>query len=152
MTYLYVFIFCPFGRALSDTRRTPYSPAAVSIYPVQRVQRPGVCVGALPVVGGLPCIWHGLRCCLCCVVCPGALWAGVSTGGVYSHRPAQPGECRDKIFQRKRRFLGSYRNLPTPSFLCKTPQPTFPIPKIPPKNKKTPTKGLCSVLYLPYKP
>nr|DAM70523.1 MAG TPA: hypothetical protein [Caudoviricetes sp.] len=24
--------------------------------------------------------------------------------------------------------------------------------KIPPKNKKTPTKGLCSVLYLPYKP
>lgn len=30
--------------------------------------------------------------------------------------------------------------------------PLFPISKIPRKNKKTPTKGLRSVLYLPYKP
>ena len=29
---------------------------------------------------------------------------------------------------------------------------TLSISKIPRKNKKTPTKGLCSVLYLPYKP
>jgi RNA polymerase subunit RPABC4/transcription elongation factor Spt4 len=33
----------------------------------------GVCVGAWLVVGGLPCIWHGLRCCLPCAVRPGAL-------------------------------------------------------------------------------
>lgn len=30
--------------------------------------------------------------------------------------------------------------------------PLLPISKISRKNKKTPTKGLCSVLYLPYKP
>lgn len=34
----------------------------------------------------------------------------------------------------------------------KTPHPPLPISKIFRKNKKTPTKGLCSVLYLPYKP
>lgn len=42
--------------------------------------------------------------------------------------------------------------LPTPSFLLKKPYPLLSISKIPRKNKKTPTKGLCSVLYLPYKP
>lgn len=34
----------------------------------------------------------------------------------------------------------------------KNSQPDFRPPKIFRKNKKTPTKGLCSVLYLPYKP
>lgn len=34
----------------------------------------------------------------------------------------------------------------------KTTPPSLPILKISRKNKKTPTKGLCSVLYLPYKP
>lgn len=48
----------------------------------------------------------------------------------------------------KRRFSC----LPTPSFLRKSPHPLLSISKIPRKNKKTPTKGLCSVLYLPYKP
>lgn len=42
--------------------------------------------------------------------------------------------------------------LPTPSFLRKTPYPLLSISKISRKNKKTPTKGLRSVLYLPYKP
>ena len=43
--------------------------------------------------------------------------------------------------------------LPThPLFLYKTPPPPLSISKIPRKNKKTPTKGLRSVLYLPYKP
>ena len=64
---------------LPDALRRHSSPAAVTIYPAQRVQRPGVCVGARPVVGGLPCIWHALRCCLCFAVRPGALGAGVST-------------------------------------------------------------------------
>ena len=45
------------------------------------------------------------------------------------------------------------RSLPTtPSFLLKTPYPLLSISKISRKNKKTPTKGLRSVLYLPYKP
>nr|DAM27978.1 MAG TPA: hypothetical protein [Caudoviricetes sp.] len=42
--------------------------------------------------------------------------------------------------------------LPTPSFLLKKPYPLLSISKISRKNKKTPTKGLRSVLYLPYKP
>jgi hypothetical protein len=33
----------------------------------------------------------------------------------------------------------------------KITHPPLPITKIPRKNKKTPTKGLCFVLYLPYK-
>lgn len=37
-----------------------------------------------------------------------------------------------------------------PSFLYKSPPPLLPVRKISRKNKKTPTKGLCSVLYLPY--
>lgn len=34
----------------------------------------------------------------------------------------------------------------------KSPHPLLSISKISRKNKKTPTKGLCFVLYLPYKP
>nr|DAQ70297.1 MAG TPA: hypothetical protein [Caudoviricetes sp.] len=34
----------------------------------------------------------------------------------------------------------------------KHPHPYLKLPKISRKNKKTPTKGLCSVIYLPYKP
>nr|DAZ12545.1 MAG TPA: hypothetical protein [Caudoviricetes sp.] len=39
-----------------------------------------------------------------------------------------------------------------PLFSAKNTPPPLSISKIPRKNKKTPTKGLCSVLYLPYKP
>lgn len=43
--------------------------------------------------------------------------------------------------------------LPThPLFSAQNIPPPLPISKISRKNKKTPTKGLCSVLYLPYKP
>lgn len=45
------------------------------------------------------------------------------------------------------------RSLPThPLFSAQNTQPPLPISKISRKNKKTPTKGLSSVLYLPYKP
>lgn len=47
---------------------------------------------------------------------------------------------------------GVFPRLPTLSFLHKTPPPLSQVPKISRKNKKTPTKGLRSVLYLPYKP
>lgn len=43
--------------------------------------------------------------------------------------------------------------LPThPLFSAQNAPPLLSISKIPRKNKKTPTKGLRSVLYLPYKP
>ena len=64
--------------------------------------------------------------------------AGVSTGGVYSRRPAQPGQS----FNHRKNKKGSK----------KSPHPLLSISKISRKNKKTPTKGLCSVLYFPYKP
>nr|DAE95556.1 MAG TPA: hypothetical protein [Caudoviricetes sp.] len=52
----------------------------------------------------------------------------------------------------KKAFLLKWWRFTTPSFLRKSPPPLLPISKISRKNKKTPTKGLCSVLYLPYKP
>lgn len=74
---------------VSDTPSTPpplrsarRGLSGIGCRPVQRVQRPGVCV--------VPC-----------VVCPAACYvqavrvrwgAGVSTGGVYSRRPAPPGQ------------------------------------------------------------
>lgn len=68
----------------------------------------------------------------------GCAGAGVSTGGVYSRRPAPPGQSLNHRKNKK----GS-KNHPTP--YCQSQ-------KFPAKTKKTPTKGLRSVLYLPYKP
>ena len=155
MTYLYVFIFCPFGRALSDTlRRQSSAPhtvrssrrglSGIGSRPVQRVQRLGVCVGAWR---GLPCIWHGLPCCLCCSVCPGALGWGLHLWGIWGEPGVGWSTPRVEKIQ-KRRFPFSL----TPSFLRKTPHPYCQFQKFPAKTKKTPTKGLRSVLYLPYKP
>lgn len=80
--------------SVSDTLCRQSSPAAVPIYPARpvwyRVQTGAacpasgrVCRGVVCCGHGLPCIWHGLCCCLCCAVRPGAPWAGVSTSGVY---------------------------------------------------------------------
>lgn len=137
------------------THSTPSSPAAVPIAPARpvwyRVQTGAAC----PAFGRLsalvsfpPWFWHGLSCCLRCAVCPGALGAGVSTGGAYRERRGWGGSIVSVEKIQKRRFPF----LPTPSFLRKTPYPLLSISKIPRKNKKTPRKGLCSVLYLPYKP
>lgn len=138
---------------LPDTLGRQSSPAAVPIAPrvlsgiecrpVQRVQRPGVCrCVALPAL-------HLARPAMLPVLLsrPGALGAGSG------HRWGIQGEPGvgwstprvEKI--QKRRFPC----IPTPSFLCKSPHPILPISKISRKNKKTPTKGLCFVLYLPYK-
>lgn len=104
------------------------------------VQRSGVCA--------LLCIWRGLRCRLCCAVRPGALGAGVSTSGVYGASRGWGWSVARIPKPIKRRFPC----LPTPSFLRKTPHPYCQSQKFRRKNKKTPTKALCSVLYLPYKP
>lgn len=78
-------------------------------------QRPGVCAGARPVVGGPPCIWYGLCCCLCCAVVPGALWLGSPPEGYTGSAGGGAGDARDKIFQRKRRFSAFPLPTPTPS-------------------------------------
>lgn len=115
---IYAFLriyFLNFG--LSDfaqfrTRSTPSSVqppvrssqrvlSGIECRPVQRVQHPGVCLA----LRGLPCIWHGLRRCLCCAAVPGALVAGVSTGGVYGESRGWGGQSLDFRSQRKRQFL-----------------------------------------------
>lgn len=79
------------------------SPAAVPIYPARpvwyRVQTGAACPASGLVcrvrsaAGGLPCIWHGLPCYLCCAVRPGALGAEVSTRGVYRERRGWGRSC-----------------------------------------------------------
>lgn len=104
---------------------------------VQRVQRSGVCV--------VPCVACAAACAVQSVrVCWGLglhLWGIWGEPGVGWSTPRV-----EKIQKRHFPFL------PTPSFLRKTPYPLLSISKISRKNKKTPTKGLRSVLYLPYKP
>ena len=141
---------------VSDTLNALQRPAAVTI---------------LPSVGGLVsiadrCSVSSVRACVCRCVAWSALHlarpallpvmcirsgcaggCGLHLWGIWG----EPGVGRstprvEKIQKRRFSFL------PTPSFLHKTPPPLSPIPKIFQKYKKTPTKGLCSVLYLPYKP
>ena len=105
--------------------------SGIGCRPAQRVQRPGVRVVPCMVC---PCIWHGLPCCLCCAVVPGALGAGVSTGGVYSRHPAPPGQSRH---HRKNKKDPPHLHKSEPIRLCKSPN--FP------KNKKRPLSrsNLC---------
>lgn len=115
-------------------RSTPRSLSGIGCRRVQRVQRPGVCV-----VPCMVCLAFGT---VCAAACRAPLfwvrWGAGGTGGVYSRRPAPPGQSRHHRKNKK----GSK----------KSPRPLLSISKIFCKNKKTPTKGLCSVLYLPYKP
>lgn len=83
---------------VSDTLYRHSSPAAVPIYQARpvwyRVQTGAACPASgrvCRVLHGLPLIWHGLRCCLCCAVCPGALeWAGAHRRGIQPpHSPAR---------------------------------------------------------------
>ena len=82
----------------------------------------------------------GTACAAACAAQPFRVrWSGQGcTGGAYSRRPSPPGQS----FNHRKNKKGSKNH----------PCPLFQISKIPRKNKKTPTKGLCSVLYLPYKP
>ena len=145
--------------SVSDTQRRQSSPAAVPIYPARPVWY-RVQTGAACPASGRVC-----RCVVCCgrsalhlarpVLLPVVCSPSGCAGGWGLHRQgiqAAPGvgwstPRVEKIQKRRFSFL------PTLSFLRKTLHPPpLSISKIPRKNKKTPTKGLCSVLYLPYKP
>lgn len=116
---------CPLGRALSDTLRRQYTPAAAPIVrrglsgiecrPVQRVQRPGA-------LG----LWSP----------PAGDTGGAGVGWVDSLRRKN---------SKKALFLPTH-----PSFLLKTLYPPLPISKISRKNKKDPYKGsvFCAILAL----
>nr|DAE57022.1 MAG TPA: hypothetical protein [Caudoviricetes sp.] len=87
--------------ALQPRRRPDLPRAACLVSGAERAACPAsgrVCL----TLRGLFCIWHGLRCCLSCAAVPGALGAGVSTGGVYSRRPAPPGQSLNHRKNKKR--------------------------------------------------
>ena len=135
----------PALQRLPPVRSARRGLSGIECRPVQRAHRPGVCV-----VPFVVCLSSGAACPDACdVQSVRVRWgAGVSTGGVYRKRRGWGGSIVSVEKFQKRRFSC----LPTPSFLLKSPPPLLPISKIPRKNKKTPTNGLCSVLYLPYKP
>lgn len=156
MTYLYVFIFlsvwaCSIGHVAQAVQR----PAPCPIVPARSVWYRVQTGAACPAFGRVCwCVaWSALylaRPALLPVLCSLSGCAGVGRGTPAGYIAAtQPRPVSSaKNFQNKKGVL----SLPTPSFLRKTPHPPLPISKISRKNKKTPTKGLCSVLYLPYKP
>lgn len=135
----------------------PPAPAAVPIAPrglsgigsrpVQRVQRLGVC----RVLHGLP--WYLSALVLARPALLPVLLSLSGCAGLGSPPLGYMGRAGGGVVDASRRKNSKKAFfLPTPSFLRKTPYPLLPISKISRKNKKTPTKGLCSVLYLPYKP
>ena len=130
--------------SLPDTLRRQSSAAAGTICTARAVWYRAQTGAARKASGRAWSALHLARPALLPVICgsPGVLGAGVSTGGVYSRRPAPPGQSFNHRKNKKGSKKGS-KNHPTP---------LLPISKIFRKNKKTPTKGLCSVLYLPYKP
>lgn len=128
----------------------PRGLSGIECRPEQRVQRPGVCVVPCVVCSGIcpPCFlaWSALLPVLCSLSgCAGG-W-GLHLWGIWVEPGVGWSTPRVEKIQKRR-----FPCLPTPSFLRKSPPPPLPILKISRKNKKTPTKGLCSVLYLPYKP
>ena len=121
--------------ALQCSAAVPIAPRGLSgieCRPVQRVQRPG---------GGMPWYLSALvlgRPALLPVMCrpSGCAGAWVSTGGVYSRRPAPPGQS----FNHRKNKKGSKKNHHTPIVNLKN----FP------QKQKDPYKGsgFCVILAL----
>lgn len=128
-------------------------PAAVPIYPAwaawYRVQTGAACPASGRVcraLRGLLWFWHGLRGCLRCAVCSGALGLGSPPLG-YMGRAGGGGVVDTS---RRKNSKKAFLFLPTPSFLRKIPTPPLPISKIPPQKQKDPYKGsgFCVILAL----
>lgn len=123
--------------------------SGVECRPVQRVQRLGVCRSLHGLPWYLPRPGSGTACPAACAVqsvrvrwglgSPPLGYMGRAGGGV--------------VDTSRRKNSKKALSLPTTlSFFAQNAPPLSSTPKISRKNKKTPTKGLCSVLYLPYKP
>ena len=136
---IYAFLsiyFLSFGLSAFAQFRTHCPPSSDAAVPIaQRVQRLGVCV--------VPCVVRPGSGAVCCAACgvPQSVrvrWGLGSPPAGYTDA-AQP---RPVSLVTTEKIKKGSKNTPHLSS----------NPKISRKNKKTPTKGLCSVLYLPYKP
>ena len=136
---------------VSDTPSTPpplrsarRGLSGIECRPVQRVQRLG---------GGMPWYLSALvlaRPALLPVMCRPSGCAGAlgspPAGYIAATQPRPVSSAKN--LQNKKGVSPSYR----PLFSAQNTPPPLSISKISRKNKKTPTKGLRSVLYFPYKP
>lgn len=132
-------LLCPYLHSFGRTASPPTSAAVpiaprglsgIGCRPVQRVQRPGVCVGA-------PCLAWSVLCSL-----SGCAGAGASTGGVYSRRPAPPGQS---LNHRKNKKDPPNLHKSKPIRLCKSPN--FPKkakrPLTKPRLRYNQLKAMC---------
>lgn len=126
---------------VSDTLHALQHPAAVLIYPAWAVWYRVQTGAALPASGRVSCLaWSALhlaRPALLLMMCnpPGCAGAWVSTGGVYSRRPAPPGQS----FNHRKNKKGSKH---TPTHISSS--------KNFPQKQKDPYKGsvFCAILAL----
>ena len=134
--------------SVSDALRSPPAPRTATICPARPVWY-RVQTGAACPASGRVC-----RCAACCgrsalhlarpallpVLYSSPVCAGVGRGAPAGYTvAAQPRPVSRPTTEKIKKA-------------SKNSQLDFQPPKFFPKNKKTPTKGLCSVLYLPYKP
>ena len=169
VTYIYVFVklhtqhndvfirfyflsvwACSIGHVAQAVQRPAPGPIVPARSVWYRVQTGAVCPAFWRVcraLRGLRCIWRGLSCCLSCAARPGALGLGLPPVG---YTVGAGVGWVDSL--RRKNSKKAFSCIPPPLFCSKYPYPLLPISKISRKNKKTPTKGLCSVLYLFYKP
>lgn len=156
--HLYTFawkIFCIRKSVVCRTRCKPSSPAAATICTARpvwyRVQTGAACPACRCASCCVRSALHLARPALLPVLC---IPSGCTGGGGLHRRGIQgtPGVGQVMPAHSEANKKGVFPTYPPPLSCAKHPHPHCQSQKFRPKNKKTPTKGLCSVLYLPYKP
>lgn len=140
---------------VSDALHALQRPAACTIFPARPVWYRVQTCAACPASGRvcrcvtLPAL-HLVRPALLPVMCRPSGCAGVLGSPPLGYMGRAGGVAVDTSRRKnsKKAFFLPTNHL----FSAQNTPPLLPISKISRKNKKTPTKGLCSVLYLPYKP
>lgn len=124
-------------RRQSSARRHPNLPSAAR-------SASGRVVAWSALVLAPPWFWHGLRCCLCCVVRPGALGLGYPPLGYMGQAGVRWSTPRIEKIQ-KRRF-SAFPLHTHPFFLLKTPPHHCRFQKFRPKTKR-PLQRVCVLCY-----
>ena len=141
---IYAFLriyFLSFGLSAFAQFRTHCPPSSAAAVPIaQRVQRPGACRALRGLPWYLPRPGSGTACATACAVQSFRVRWGLGSPPAGHTAAAQP---RPVSLSTTEKIKKAQKNYHTP--YCQSQ-------KFRRKNKKTPTKGLRSVLYLPYKP